>query len=115
MPDVRNQRTFPGIRPPISDIRIPMPKDLKDIRAAIDRIDDQIIDLLVQRYSFLGDVVQYKQAHNLPAIVPERVNEVLERNKARAKDKKLNPELIHQIYRAIIDEYCRMEEEHLSK
>jgi chorismate mutase-like protein len=86
-------------------------RDLADIRKEINAIDDEIIALLARRFALLPEVVAYKQAHGLPAVIPERVQEVLDRNAARAEKLGLDAALIRAVYERIIDAYCRGEAE----
>ncbi len=88
-------------------------RDLKEIRAAIDAIDDEVIQLLAKRYSFLNEVVAYKKLHNLPAVISVRVEEVKQRNVAHGTQLGLSPAFIERLYTLIIDEYCRLEAERL--
>ena len=45
---------------------------LTDLRAQIDLIDDELIRLFVRRMEICKDVANYKKAHNLPILMPER-------------------------------------------
>lgn len=47
-------------------------QDLSNIRQRIDEIDDNIIDLFVQRMQCVSEVSAYKAAHNLPVLDPSR-------------------------------------------
>ena len=84
-------------------------RDLSDIRKEIDIIDDDIIALLARRFALMPEVIAYKRAHSLPAIIPERVEEVLQRNIKAAKLHGLDENLTQQIYSLIINTYCKME------
>jgi isochorismate pyruvate lyase len=75
---------------------------LTQCRAEIDAIDDQIIDLLVKRYGVVDRVVTYKTAHGLPALIPSRVDEVVQHVRARAMQKGLSPTLAEHLWREII-------------
>ena len=52
--------------------------DLTDIRAEIDQIDSQLVNLFVQRMKLSGEIAQYKSKHNLPLYVPAREREILQ-------------------------------------
>lgn len=90
-----------------------MSKELQNFRRQIDRLDDEIIALLAKRFGVIQQVAELKARQALPARIPERIEEVVQRNVASAKAKGLNPQLIENLYRAIIEEACRVEEERL--
>jgi chorismate mutase len=84
---------------------------ISDIRAEIDAIDDEIVDLLARRFALAPQVIAYKHAHGLPAVIQSRIDEVINRNVARATSKGVDGELVENLYRAIITKYCELEEE----
>ncbi len=84
-------------------------RNLSDIRHEIDSIDDQIIALLARRFALLPEVVAYKEANNLPPIIPERVQEVLNRNISTARTAGVSEELVNNIYQQIISTMCKAE------
>ena len=51
--------------------------ELKDLRCEIDKIDDQLVKLFVQRMEISAQVATYKKEHQLPIFVPEREQEKL--------------------------------------
>ena len=46
--------------------------DLNQLRLEIDKIDDELVRLFVQRMDVSARIGDYKKAHTLPIIVPER-------------------------------------------
>lgn len=83
---------------------------LKDQRARIDALDDQIIDLLVERMDIVREVGMIKARHNIATVQQDRVVEVRERNAERGAKKGLNPGMVRKIYNAIIDEAHEIEQ-----
>lgn len=53
--------------------------DLQQLRAQIDSIDSQIIELALKRLNIMSDVVEYKKQKGLNIFDPKRESEVLER------------------------------------
>ena len=51
--------------------------DLKELRASIDAIDAQLVELFRQRMSVAEQVAAYKTEHNLPVLDPERERAVI--------------------------------------
>lgn len=82
---------------------------LKDQRARIDALDDQIVDLLAQRMDIVREVGGIKARENITLVQSDRVVEVRERCAERGARKGLNPDMIRTIYTAIIDEAHDME------
>ena len=52
--------------------------ELTDLRCEIDKIDDKLVKLFVQRMEISAQVAAYKKEHQLPIFVPEREQEKLE-------------------------------------
>ncbi|MBI3334537.1 chorismate mutase [Candidatus Pacearchaeota archaeon] len=59
-----------------------MDDNLSNLRKQIDKIDNQLLILIKQRFDVALEVADYKREHNLSICVPERENEVI---KARTK------------------------------
>ena len=59
---------------------------MKPFRERINSLDDQIVDLLVERYKIIREVGAFKEANNIPTVVEERVKEVINRVGDRAGD-----------------------------
>lgn len=84
-------------------------EDLKPYRARIDAIDDQIVDLLAQRLDVIREVGDLKAAKNIPPILQDRVDEVLDRTAARAESKNLDASLVRDLYSKLIRYCCDFE------
>ena len=67
--------------------------DLNELRLEIDKIDDQLIQLFIQRMNVAAEIAAYKKKHGLPIFVPSR-----EAEKLQDVARKAGPEL---------EEYCR--------
>ena len=50
--------------------------DLSEIRAKIDVVDDQLLDLFLQRMALAEDVGRYKDEHHLPILNKTREREL---------------------------------------
>jgi chorismate mutase len=50
---------------------------MKPFRERINLIDNQIVDLLVERYKIIREVGVFKEENNIPTVVEERVKEVI--------------------------------------
>jgi len=88
--------------------------DLDQLRLRLDAIDDQILALLLERAGAVLVIGDYKRKHRLPIHVPERENSVVKRlQKDNAGP--LHGDAIERIYRTIIEEMRKLEEEHVGR
>ncbi len=76
---------------------------LKPFRERINVLDDQIVDLLVERFDIVRDVADLKARENIAVVQSDRVKEVVTRNVDRAKAKGLDADLVRDLYVRIID------------
>jgi isochorismate pyruvate lyase len=88
--------------------------DMEQVRAEIDRIDVALVDLIGERFTYVDRAWQLKQSP-AEARVPWRIQQVINRVRARAKDKGLPPELTEALWRQMIGWFVQYEEEKLSK
>jgi len=76
--------------------------DITELRKEIDRIDDQLVRLFVERMQVSEQVAQYKKERNLPIFVPQR-----EEEKLRDVAQKAGPEMAdytQALYRTIMEQ-----------
>ncbi len=85
---------------------------LTPYRTRIDALDAQIVALLGQRFDVIREVAALKAEHGIAPILPERIEEVVSHARARAEKAGVDPKLVEQIYRIVIDTACREEEEY---
>ena len=84
---------------------------LQDFRNRIDELDEKIVDLLAARTDIIREVGQFKFENDIPAVLPNRIDEVRELAAARAERQGLDPDLIRNLYRMLIEYSCDLEEE----
>lgn len=90
-------------------------KLLEEHRQKIDYIDDRIIDLLAERMEVIRAVAKIKADNDIPAVLPDRVEEVISRCAERAGTRHVSPELVRLLYTLIVDHACALEEEIIAK
>jgi len=90
-------------------------RNMEDIRAGIDAIDRELVDLLAERAGYIDRAWRLKQQGSEQALVQWRVNDVLEKIRARAEEKRLSPELAEGLWRQMMDWFIRYESENLEK
>ena len=84
---------------------------LKPYRARIDALDDQIIDLLVERTGVIAEVAELKAHEGIAPVLQDRVDEVRERAISRAVQKGMDGDIIRDIYTRLIAFSCQLEED----
>jgi isochorismate pyruvate lyase len=89
-------------------------RDMSEVRAEIDRIDASLVDLIAERFAYVDRAWQLK-ADPGEAYVPWRIQQVIDRVKARAKEKGLPPELTEALWRQMIGWFVQYEEEKLRR
>ena len=88
--------------------------DMEQVRAEIDRIDVALVDLIGERFTYVDRAWQLKQSP-AEARVPWRIQQVINRVRARAVEKGLPPELTEALWRQMIGWFVQYEEEKLSQ
>lgn len=86
-----------------------IPADLKSARTDIDRIDAQLVALLAERQKVVERVIAIKTRDGIPALIPERVDVVIENAAAQAKAAGLSPDLARQVWRTMVDWFVAYE------
>lgn len=87
-------------------------KDMEQVRAEIDRIDQALVDLIGERFTFVDRAWQFKQSP-AEARVPWRIQQVIDKVRARAEAQGLPPELAEALWRQMIGWFIQYEEEKL--
>ena len=85
--------------------------DLDDWREKIDALNEQILSLLNERAECALEVGNIKRAEGLPLYAPERETLILNRIRELNRGP-LSDEAAARIFRQIIDESLRLEQEH---
>jgi isochorismate pyruvate lyase len=88
--------------------------NMEEVREEIDRIDRALVDLIGERFTFVDRAWQLKQSP-AEARVPWRVQQVIDRVRARAAEKGLPPELAEALWRQMIGWFIQYEEEKLQQ
>ncbi|GGE47086.1 chorismate mutase [Agaricicola taiwanensis] len=87
--------------------------DMGELRAAIDVIDVEIIGMLARRVGYIDRAVELKRDNGLPANIPDRVEDVVEKVRAEASRIGYDPELAEKLYRIMISWSIDREERRL--
>ena len=76
---------------------------LKSFREEIDRLDQEIVKLIAERFEVVHQVGETKAKHNLSPVQPRRMTEVLDRVSALASSHNLDADMVRDLYTRMID------------
>ena len=82
-------------------------ESLEAARSQIDVIDDALIDLIATRQFYVDQVIGFKRKSE--DVKSPRIEEVIEKVRTRASEQGLDPDLIENIYREMIQHFIRRE------
>jgi len=88
-------------------------KALLPYRKQIDDIDRELLELLKQRFDVIDLVKVIKHQEGIPAVIPERVDEVRENAIARAEEIGLDADYVRETWSRLIEVSCEREEIYL--
>jgi isochorismate pyruvate lyase len=91
--------------------------DMSQVRDEIDRIDAVMVDLIAERFGYVERAWQLKKNPS-DAHVPWRIQQVIDKVKARAVERGMPPEMIELVsaqWRNMIGWFVQYEEEKLRK
>ena len=87
---------------------------MEQVRAEIDRIDANLVDLIGERFTYVDRAWQLKQSP-AEARVPWRIQQVIDKVRTRAGERGLPPELVEALWRQMIGWFVQYEEEKLRR
>jgi isochorismate pyruvate lyase len=90
--------------------------DMSQVRDEIDRIDATLVDLIAERFGYVDRAWQLKMSTDEGAVVQWRIQQVIDRVKARAAEKNMPPEMVDMVgaqWRNMIGWFVQFEEEKL--
>ncbi|WP_071797562.1 chorismate mutase [Natronohydrobacter thiooxidans] len=90
-------------------------RNMDELRAQIDRLDQELVGLLVARTGYIDRAIDLKTSAQLPARIEARVDEVLENVRRLAAQQGLDPELAAALWERIIEWSIAREERVLGK
>jgi isochorismate pyruvate lyase len=87
--------------------------DLSQVRIEIDRIDNDLVDRIAERFGYVERAWQIKLGLKQEASVPWRNQQVIDKVRARAVEKGVPPDLCEALWRQMIGWFIQYEEEKL--
>lgn len=83
-------------------------RNMEEIRTQIDRMDRMIVPLLAERLNYVAQAAQFKPTR-ADVVVPWRIEDVVAKAKARAREVGMDEETVETVYRALVDAYIAHE------
>ena len=84
---------------------------MRELRVQIDRIDRDLIGMLVARTRYIDRATELKPTEAMPARIPARVEEVVHNVRATAAVSGMDPDLAERLWRILIDWSIAREEQ----
>ncbi len=84
---------------------------LKKYRDQIDFFDNEIVNLIYERFEIVKLVWEYKKKHNIKPLDESRWKKVIEKVTNKAEELWVNPMLIYNIWEMMHEEALRVEKE----
>lgn len=85
---------------------------LEQVRQQIDHLDQAFIELIAARQFYVDQAARFKQ-NAQEARAPGRVEQIIAQVRQRAVDQDVDPDLIEQMYRAMIQHFIVRELRHI--
>ncbi|MCB1547474.1 MAG: chorismate mutase [Hyphomicrobiaceae bacterium] len=89
-------------------------ESMDHVRVEIDRLDAALVDLIAERFGYVERAWQLK-SNPSEALVPWRIQQVIDKVRARADSRGVSPELCEALWRQMIGWFVQYEEEKLRK
>ncbi|HSJ69318.1 MAG TPA: chorismate mutase [Anditalea sp.] len=86
---------------------------LNDLRQAVDHLDDQLLDLLQERFTIIDQIGHYKRENHLTVFQPGRWKEVMESRTQKGVDKNLSQKFMKELLYTIHEESVKRQEKQL--
>jgi isochorismate pyruvate lyase len=87
-------------------------KNMDEVRTEIDRLDTALVALIGERFGYVDRAWQLKDNPE-EATVPWRIQQVIDRVRAKAEEEGVPPDLCEALWRQMIGWFIQYEEEKL--
>ena len=85
--------------------------NLHEVREEIDVIDREVIDALSKRFQYVIAAARFKTSE-ASVRAPDRFHAMLQKRREWAKESGLNPDVVENIYRDLVNYYIEEELKH---
>jgi isochorismate pyruvate lyase len=83
-------------------------RSLEEVREEIDKLDDQIVELIGARNAYVHQAARFKESIE-EVKAPERIDDVLQRIRHKALTLGVSPNMLTEIYTIMINEMVESE------
>ncbi|MBC7476417.1 MAG: bifunctional 3-deoxy-7-phosphoheptulonate synthase/chorismate mutase type II [Candidatus Sericytochromatia bacterium] len=84
---------------------------LEDLRNKIDRVDDELLDILSQRMEIVKDIANCKKENNITILQPGRWDEIVKNSLVKGRKRNLSDDMITTLFQAVHKESIRKQTE----
>jgi len=84
---------------------------LDELRKLIDKIDDELLEILAKRMKVSVEIGKFKKENNIPTKQSKRWRELIKDRLNKAKNLNLNPKFIQKLLQLIHDESVQKQNE----
>lgn len=84
-------------------------RTLAPFRKEIDDLDDLIVEALGRRFDVIRRVAPVKRRQGIPMMQQGRIDEIYERIARLALRHRIDPEVLGEVYRIIVEASCELE------
>jgi len=88
--------------------------NIQDVRDAIDSLDHEIIALFGKRYEYVKAIVRFK-TDEASVKAADRVTTMMQKRRAWAEEAGMNPDVVEQLYRDLVNHFIQDEMMRLEK
>jgi len=93
----------------------PYQAELEKLRADIDAIDQQVVQLLSRRQDQVKRVVEVKKAHHIPVYHPAREEDLISARRQQARQAGLDPDYVEELFRTMLRQSRVEQTGHMAK
>lgn len=86
-------------------------KSLEEVRAEVEKIDEQIIELIAMRTKLAEEILAAKREAKVEINDPQQVKKVLQRAVDKARAKELDAKAIERIFEILVEMNIRKQKE----
>jgi len=88
---------------------------LDELRKQIDKLDNQLLDILKERMKISEAIGRYKYENNITILQARRYDEIMNDRKAKAESRSLNADFVTEIFESIHEESIRCQSAVMNK
>ena len=82
---------------------------IEEVREAIDNLDKQIIALIGERFTYVKEIVRFKEPTEESIVAKNRFDSVISSRRSLAEEHGLDPDMIEKLYRDLLSHFINEE------